>query len=321
MPQGRKGHIGLGKETTFGTPVAAADYFRFRSENVVTQIEEVTPPNIQGVFDEGPTYQGLETHQGEIVFDGHPNILGWFLLGGLGPVTTTEPDIGVRWRHVFVARQTEFSELCVPQPLTLEIHRDLGQAFQLAGSAVATLALRFGIGEKVLAATAGIIAKSMARITATTPTFEATTPFFWHQAQIRLPQPTAFVTKQDVAIEINQGVEGKAYIDGTRTIARIRASGSRVITVSGTALANDTEFTAFRNRTLREMQIEFTGPVLGGGTYRLLIEIPVFQLTAYPVGVAGPDEIMVEYQAKAKWDAGAAGSPLRVTLDNSKSAY
>src|SRR3972149_7190953 len=88
-PSGRLAHIGVARQTAWGTPVAAAAYLRFRSESLVTSIEEVTPPNIQGAPDEGPTYQGFEGHAGDIVFDAHPDILGWFLLSGLGPDTVT----------------------------------------------------------------------------------------------------------------------------------------------------------------------------------------------------------------------------------------
>ena len=321
MPQGRKGHIGAAKEAVFGTPVAATDYHRFRSESVITAIEEVTPPNILGVFDEGPTYQGLKTHAGDIEMDAHPNVPGLYLLSGIGDVATTNPDVGVRWVHVFSVRQTQFSDQSIMRPMTLEIHRDIGNAFQYTGFNANTLQWSWGIGAKVLAFRVGGMAKSMARIAPTVPTFESTQAFRWNQCTIRLPDPTAFLTIQDIQINVDNGLSGKAYIDGTQEIARVRTSGPRVVTFSGTMLATDAEITEFLNGSERDSQIEFIGSALGTGFFKYIFDMPKVRYTAYPVGIAGPDEVMVSFTGKAKFDSATAQTPLQVTLHNSKSSY
>lgn len=321
MPQGRKGHIGIAKETTFKTAVAATDYTRFRRESLTTDNEEVISPEIQAVFDEGPSYQGERRHAGDVMIDSHPAFLGFPLLGALGPVTTTNPDAGVRWRHTFAARQTEFSAEAVLQPFTFEIHRDLGQAFRYAGALVNTIELAWGVDEKVLFATFGVIAAAMTRITATTPTFETARPFLWNECAVTLPDPTAFTTMRSLRVRIENNVGGLWFIDGSREAARIRPTGFRVVTVAGTMLASSAEFDAYDLRTIRALKAIFTGPTLGTGNIRLELNLPQLQYVTYPVRVEGPDEQMVGFTAKGKYDAAVANTPLQAVLDNAKSAY
>lgn len=323
MPAGRVAHYGIAKEAVFGTAVAATDYFRFRGgETLKTDPEELTPPNILGVPDEGPTYQGLKTHGGDVSFDLHPNILGFFLLSALGPVTTVNQDVGVRWRHTFARRGTEFSSASWLQPLTFEAHRDLGQAFQYAGSVVNTFRLQVGVDARVAGGTGGIIAKTMARIIATTPTFEATQAWRWNQIAIALPDPTSFTTMRSIELTIDNQQKGVDYIDGTQEIAHIRpGDGSLVIGVAGTMRGNSAEFTEFINGTERYLRVTATGATLGTGTFRLELRCPKFRYLAKDLGVAGPGEIFVGFRGKAKFDSAVADTPLAAILDNSKASY
>lgn len=322
MPSGRRAHIRISKETTFGTPVATGDYFRFQSEDLFPDIEEVTPPNILGVPFRGPTYQGLKTYQGPLTFDAHPNILGFFLLSALGPVTTVETEMGVRWTHTFAARTTEFAAACWLQPMTLEIHKDIGQAFQFAGAVANELEVDFGVDAKVLFARAGIIAKTMARITATTPTFEATQAFRWNQAAITLPDPTAFATLQRLRFVINNQQEGLPFIDGTTEIARIRGGNEpTVINVTGRMLAADAEVTEYLTGTERFLKCVWTGPVLGAGNYQFTAEFPKFRYIRHRVSIASPGEVFVDFEGEAKYDPGTANTPMRAILVNSKNGY
>lgn len=323
MPSGRLAHVGLAKEAVFGTAVAATNYHHFRGgENVKTETEEVTPPNIVGVFDEGPTYQGENRHQGDIPFDAHPNILGFYLLSALGTVTTVTDEVGIRFTHTFAPRQTDFSDVCSLQPLTFEIHRDLGQAFQYAGAVIHRLQLVSGVDEKVVAATAGVMAKAMLRITKTVPTPEATQAFRWNQAAVTLPDPTAFNTMRSLTVAIATPQEALNYLDGSRDPTQIKGgNASRRVTVEGTMRGNSAEYTEFINGTERSLKIVWTGSVLGTNFFMLTLEFPRFRYLAKDQGVAGPGEIFIEFRGVAKYDAAVANTPMRAILRNSKASY
>lgn len=322
MPTGRRAHIGAAKETVFGTQVAASDYFRFHSEDLFPDIEEIVPPNILGVPWRGPTYQGLKSHAGPLAFDAHPNILGFFFLSALGAVSTVNEEVGVRWAHTFAPRVTEFSAVCWLQPLTLEIHKDLGQSFQFAGSVVNELGLDFGVDQKVLMGNAAVIAKTMARITATTPTHEATQAFRWNQAAITLPFPTAFNTMQRLRFTLNNQQEGLPFIDGTTEIARIRGGNeSSIVQVSGRVLAADAEVTEYLGGTERSLRCVWTGPALGNAFYKLELRFPLFRYVRYRVSVNSPGERFVDFEGEAKYSAATAETPMTVILTNGKASY
>lgn len=319
---GRLAHIGVGKQTAWGTPVAAAAYLRFVSEALSTTIEEVVSQQIQSVPDQGPIYQGAESHSGEIVFEAHPNVLGWFLLSALGPVTTTQVDVGVRWRHEFTKRVSDFSTESFAQPLTLEIHRDLGQAFQYADAVVNRLALSFGTAQqKVCRVTASVLARNVGRITATSPSFEATQAFRYHQAAITLPDPTAFNTLRELEVTIDNGLRPIELLDGTRLAARLLAEEARVVTVAGAMIMSSAEWDELRNASERALKVVFTGPTLGTGTYKMTIEVPRFRYSAYDLGVASHGLQFVRFTGKGRYDSAVAASPVKITLENSQGAY
>lgn len=71
---------------------------------------------------------------------------------------------------------------CVVPPYTLEVDRDLAKAWQYKGCALNNLALTFGVGSKILNATASWIAKDYALIDPTVPDLESEEPFRWNQA-------------------------------------------------------------------------------------------------------------------------------------------
>jgi hypothetical protein len=127
MPTGRNAHLRVSKQTAFGTPAATGPYFRFRSEDLFTDIEEVTPPNILGVPFRGPTYQGLFTSEGPVALDAHPEILGFFLLSGLGPGTSVPlADTG---------------------PITIDVVASAGTFTRAAGSFVTD---GFAVGDAII---------------------------------------------------------------------------------------------------------------------------------------------------------------------------
>jgi len=76
---------------------------------------------------------------------------------------------------------------CIMPPYTLEVHRDIPgstAAFQYKGMVANTLALSFGVGAKILTATAGWLGKDVAEIAKTSPTMPTTEPFKWSDARI-----------------------------------------------------------------------------------------------------------------------------------------
>lgn len=320
MPYGSLAHIGIGKEATFGTAVAAVDYIRFASEGLNEEIEQIISENIMGVFDEGASFEGMHNISGDISGDVYPNVIGHLLRAAFGAPTTSSLAAGV-YQHVFTPVQANFSNVCALPPYTLEINRDLEQAFQYAGAVVNELNFSFGTDNKIMQFSAALIAKKLALIAKTVPSLEVTNPFLWHQAKVTFD---AADTKDFSTLEfgINNNLEGRSTLDGTKEISRILRNGVRTFPVKfSTELKDLTDFNKFRAQNEVPIKIELTGAVISGANnYKLTIDIPKFRFNAFPINVDGAGVIAAQVDGSAKYDATSLFA-MKVTLINSKTSY
>lgn len=323
-PFGALAHVGLGKENTFGTPVAATDYLHFVSEGLSEEIEQVISEQINGTVDEAPSFEGQHTISGDVGFDVYPNVLGHILRSALGAPTTTQPDATNNpsvYQHVFTPSQNPFSDVSALPPYTFEVHRDLEQAFQYAGTVVNDLTLSFGTDNKIMKGSASVIAKALALITNTTPSFETTDPFMWNQATISI-NGAQNNDLQTLELSVNNSLEGRGTLNGTREVSRIRRTGKRVFPLSLTFdLVDLSEFNSFKNQSEVPATIELTGATISGTyNYKLTIDIPKLRYTAFPINVGGAGEVTAQVSGSAKYDPSSAYG-MRVTLVNTKSSY
>jgi hypothetical protein len=320
MPFGALAHIGLGKEETYGTPAEATDYLRFASEGLNEEIEQVISENISGVVDEGASYEGMHNISGDISFDVYPNVVGHLLRAAFGAPVSTEVVAGV-YQHVFTPAQENFSNVCALPPYTLEVHRDMEQAFQYSGAVVNELTFSFGTDNKLMQGSAAIIAKALALIAKTVPNFEATNPFRWFQATVTLD---AAINKDISTVEfgIQNNLEGRASLDGTKVISRVLRSGFRSFPVKFSLDLKDmAEYNKFRAQNEVPLKIELTGDVISGANnYKMIIDVPKFRFAAFPINVDGAGEIATQVDGSAKYDP-AALHAMKITLINSMAAY
>jgi hypothetical protein len=226
--------------------------------------------------------------------------------------------------HTYSPRQTAFGTNTVTQPYTLEVHRDMpaGNTFQYAGTAVEKLLLQWGVriggsGDEAMSAEVDVISQALNFISPTTVSYDALANLFlWNQCKINIGVAGS-VTIADIKIDFDMGVEGKAYIDGTNQIHSIVARGPRIVSVTGTMLADINQFNFYKTRTRQDMNIVFTGPALGtNGNFQLMLDMPQVQYITYPIVVPNFQEIMVGFTAKAKFDSAIAQTPALITLTN-----
>jgi Phage tail tube protein len=324
MPNGALAHIGIGKETTWGTPVSASDYIRFASEGINEEIEQIVLESIDGIVDESPSYEGIHTISGDISFDVYPNNVGHLLRAAFGDPITSQPDASGNptvYQHEFIPTQTNFSNVCALPPYTLEVHRDLEQAFQYAGAVVNDLTFSFGTDNKVMQGTAAIIAKKLALISKTTPSFETTNPFLWHQATITIDSAQN-TDIQTLEFGVNNNLEGRPTLDGTKEISRIWRNGKRTFPINFTFDLKDlTEFNRFRSQSEVSATIELTGALISGTyNYKMTIDIPKLRYTAFPINVGGSEVITAQVEGVAKYDPANAYA-MKITLVNTKTSY
>jgi len=322
MAIGARGHLGLGKETTWGTEAAANRYLPIISESITTDIEQIISGAQRGIIDEPASYSGLKTHVGDIVLEVHPVSIGDILRSALDEPTSAVYDSGLlAYQHEFVPRQDDFATDCPVCPYTIEVYRDNGNAFQYKGAVVNTLNFSFGVDEKILKATAGIIAKEQGSITKTSPSFETENPFTWDQATIKI----ATVANSDLesfTINLDNHLVGVPTLNATSVISRIYRDAARTVDISAVFdFTDQTQFDKFISGTEQAFEITFEGAEIETGhNYTLKIEMPKVRYTAFPINIGGPGRITCSVSGKAKYSI-ADGYAIKITLINEETSY
>jgi hypothetical protein len=320
MPIGSLAHIGIGKETTFGTAVASTSYLKFASESINESIEQIKNEGIMGIFDEGAQYEGLHAVEGDIEGDVYPSSVGHILRSAFGAPVSTMIVTGA-YSHVFTPTNTNFSTTCAVPSYTLEINRDIGQAFQYSGAVVNELTMSIGSDKKLLSMQAAIIAKALALITKTTPTFETTDPFTWNQVAVTF-NGAANGNFSSLEFGIKNELEARDTLDGTRNIGRIVRNGRRSFPIKlNMELVDQTEFALFRSQTEVALKIDITGPIITGATpYKITIDVPKFHFNAFPINVGGADSLTAAIDGVAEYDP-TSSYAMKVTLQNAIASY
>lgn len=309
---GAKGHIGLAKETTWGTPVAATDYMAISSESIVHEIEQVIEQEIRGYIDAAPQYEGLNSIRGDIVALARPVGIGFLLRSCLGaPVTSGAGP----YTHIF-STAADFSDQCVLPPYTFEVNRNLSQAFQFAGCVVNELVFEFGVTQKILKITASIMGKAVVLIAPTTVSLEAADPFKWLQAVFNIGG-SAITDIESCRIRIANNLELIQSLNATKVPARILWGGNREVDIDLTfGVYNLTEYTRFTGQGEATASVTLTVDA----STELKFETNKLRYVGFPLSMSGPGRMTVNITGKAKYDA-TLGTAIKATLKNSKVSY
>ena len=474
MAVGVKGHLGMGKETTWGDAVAAAVYLPLVSESINSNIEHVVSAALRGVIDEPAPYPGMKSIAGDIVMEVYPASFGHVLRSALGPpdsdpagtpvvlldacnaawdelvdggvistvdegdykygsaavkllvtddvaagdllatmdITATDMeadtdvklwikcsvgtaegdlqfilgetaegatpdkvldipvlvagvwqevtlDLGVMtgltaiisyglkytvdigectilvdfirrvgstpatdaYTHVFEPRQDDFSTNCPLCPYTIEVYRDNSPSFRYKGAVVNTLNLSFGVGEKILKAVAGVLAKEYASVTPTSPDFEATNPFLWHQATVEIGG-VQNNTLEAFSFTLDNKLINKPTLNGTLIPSMLYRNAARSVELTMEIdFTDQVQYGIFEDQTQQSITITLEGEEIETGhNYTLIIEIPKFLYSTYPVNIAGPGLIISNVAGKAIYDA-VTGYTMKITLINEETSY
>jgi hypothetical protein len=306
-------HLGVGKEVAWGTPIAATAYLPLISESIVNEIEQVMEPELRGIADEPPQYEGLHSVKGDVVVLCKPSTLGYLLRSCLGAPAS---GAGPPYTHVFTPTNTAFSATCELPPYTLEIDRDVASAFQYAGCVVDSLEISFSTTDKLLRATASILGKSVALIAPTAVSHEAADPFLWKEASFTLGGG-AITTIESFSIRFSNNLVGVESLNATELISRIDRNGFRVFDINLTfPVLDTTEYTRFEAQGETTLEVD----IVKDANNELKFETSKLRYVAYPLGTAGPERRTVAISAKGKYDS-ALGGGVIATLKNTTASY
>lgn len=310
MTYGFNGHIGLARETTWGTAVGATDYFEALSESLVPTIARFDTRNIIAAFSRPKDSAGLRSYEGEVNFAGFPDALGFFLAGALG-VNSVSSIGGGLFQNRMTTRLSDFGSLSALPPYTFEIFRDITSSQQFKGVQIAGLDIVMAPNAPVNI-TARVIAKSMVNIAKTTPTFPTSPnePFLFDTVSLSLPAGTGRPDIEGLTVSIDNQLEGISALNATNEVAKIRRSGPQIIGVRGTLeFINITDFLAFTNQDEQRLLVNVTR----ANSFSMLIDVPQMVFTSMPLQMSGAERVTADFEAQGQFHVGSAQS-IRIDL-------
>lgn len=316
--QGHLGFLGIAKETTWGTAVAATDYVELLSENISTGIDRFPTRNIFSGFYEPDDYAGAHRTSGSISHAGHPVSLGHLLKGVFTNISQTTILSGFLWNLNFTGTKSEFADGVPRQPYTMEVNRNISSgSHRYTGALLNRLTMALAPNQD-LRVTADWLAKTRSMITATTPSFpgSSTDPFTFDTASVQIAG-LANTRLEAFQMVIDNQLEGILSLNNTNEIARIRAQGPQMIKISGTLdFADNLEELDFINQTERPIIITLTR----AQSFALHIEAPRFVYNTFPMGMPGRGRLTVGFDGQARYLASSLAA-VRVQLTSTKSNY
>lgn len=314
---GLLGHVGIAKETTWGTAVTAADYLEAMSEGLTAVPDRFDTRNIVSGMFEPDDEAGVLRIAGDISFAGHPIPLGYFLNGVLGNNSGSVVLSGFLFTNRFTVRTSDTNSLHPLPAYTFEIFRDIGSAQQYDGGQISALTLAIQPNQD-LRCTASVIAKGTQNIAASTPTFPGSPVGFFQFDTCSVAVNNVGVSiVEALSVSIDNQLEGIPALNASTEIARIKRNGPPLIRVSGTiALEDITDYQRLINQTEFPVKVNLTK----ANSFALVIDVPRVVYTGVPLGMAGRERQTVSFNGTGRFHTGS-NQAIEISLTNTKSDY
>ena len=308
-------------QSIYGTSnVTSLDYFPIISESLTDEIEDLVQEGLMGRFEEGASYQGMNSVKGDLAMEVHPLLVGKLLKAWCGQASATL--VGSVYTHSFVPRQSDWGIMAAVPPMTIEIYRtvDVGSSFLYYDLCCDGLTLEVANGA-FYKATMGIVGGKFQKINKSTPVYKTGKLFTWDQTSITLGG-TAVDEYSRMTLKGSNSLVAKATLDGTRFANRVKRNGYRSMEVSGVLLYDDqVEFDKFVARTQQRAIINARGDsITTSQNNALKVDVPQLLYTAFPINVGGPGLIEANFTGKAKFDE-TSSYMVEFTLTNTQAAY
>lgn len=323
MSYGMGGHVGICFQESFGTSYTSSMfYFPVINESLAETIPSLVPEGLRGRFEAGSPLEGAHSIAGDIVFEGHPILLGIALKAWTGQASSVEAEAGsAYYTHTFKPRTSDFDNKAAVPPMSIECYRDAGSSHLYSDCLCEGLVIEtaYGAIQKV---TLSVVGGNFEKLAQTTPSYLAGSEFTWDQTSIELPDGTAVDELSTLSFTAKNSLEGKGTIDGTKCFSRIKRSGFRATEIAATMLfENDTEFDKFRAKSTQAMKVTTTGEIICDSVRAALtIDIPCLQYREFATNLAGPGQIEATLAGDCLYDTSSA-TMFEITLVNTQETY
>jgi hypothetical protein len=297
MGYGFNGFIGLGRETGWGSAVAATDFIEAMSEDLSATLERFGYKAMIASMGEPDDATGLLRVAGSIRAAAHPGNLAQLLRGVLHSFNTTSAT-GPLYTHAFVTTSggADFSSEVPHQPYSFEVFRDVTSSVRYAGCLIDTLTFNFNTQGAVMVE-AGIIGRSAAQLSKSAPTFPNSPtpkPFTFDTVSLSVGGAGTSLI-ETLSVQIQNNFEGLGALNLSQYIAKVRRGNHQMVNIQGTMdFSTMGEYQKFIDQTEQRLTVSVTKT----GSAQLVIDVPRMVYTAFPLGVPGRERLTVSFTGK-----------------------
>lgn len=320
MAYGQDGHIGIGFQSSLGTAnTSSLWYMPFVSETLKENIEDLLSESLSSRLEEPDPYEGMHSIEGDVVMEVHPHNVGVLLKAWAGQESVSYSNSC--YSHLFVPLDDDWdAEKSALPPMTIEVYRDTGSAYQYYDMLLNQLVFEISQGA-IYRATASFVGAQFDWMAKTSPSYETGSSFTWDTVSVSLAG-SGVDDVSEMTITLNNALEGKAYLDGNKYFGRILRNDYRTIEIAGTMLlVGDDEARNFRSRTGQRLVVTATDPTTVMLSHnQLVIDIPQMRYTDFPANIGGTGLVEVSFTGKGGYDS-TSSYAVQFTLVNTNDAY
>ena len=321
MAYGQKSNIGIIFQNSFGTvgDVNSIHFVPHLSYNLALEIPPIYSENMRGVFDEGDTYDGARTINGDLQCEAQPIALGAMLKSILNLESSTNSDS--IYTHLFKPRTADHSEESAGNPVTMYTYLDTGSAMLYSDLNGTTLEIGIANGE-LLKATVGYVGGTFTQNADVAASYPVGKRWTWDQSSLTV-DGAGKAEIQDLSITLDESLEPQHTLNNSKYPSRIKRTGFRTVAVAGTILFdNQDEYQEFIAQSERELVMRFTNNTeIQSGYFEVCeIKLPLMRYEEAKPTAEGPGLISMSVTGRGKYSVDSATS-LEITLVNTQATY
>ena len=326
MGYGQNSNIGIMFQDSYHTHVDSMNFVAnsvhwipHLSDSIKLNKPPLYSENMRGIYDEGDSYEGPNTVDGDLESEAQPIAVGAMLKTALELTASVNSD--AIYAHTFKPRTSEHSDLSANNPFTHYGYLDTGSAFLHHNLNAGMLELGIANGE-FFKAKISVVGGWFSQVADVAAVYDVGKRWTWDTASLSLGG--AGVSEiQNMTITMDEALEPIHTLNNSKFPSSIKRTDFRTFAVDGTIkFRNQTEYQEFINQSERALDVTFTGPTeIQSGYYETFrIQLPAMRYEEYGPTAEGPGEIEASFTARGKYHVGS-GTGMELTLTNTQATY
>ena len=312
-------HLGIGKESVYGTPVALTKYVPYISEGIT---EDNQPLYAETVEARSVVKSRLGAYKvgGNLDFYMEPENCGLLLYGAIGAVSSAQQGETTAYKHTFTMGAT------VP-PLTLAIGSDVTAGeLKITSGLIKSMEIKCAVNELV-SASIDIVGQKGEQTALSSPSFSALDPWVFHEGAVEIAT-VADTNVEAMTVKIENNIYDDDYSLGSRLRRRGGAGGFKVSGTCDLHFGSLTHWKQFYDgatgvapaNNVAEFQMELivTGEQIGALAYYYTLHATMAKCVfdTHSAHVSKRDRTI----EKCPWTA-LGSSPISLELTNEVTSY